>query len=129
MPYQEASASAPTIVLDDFFEELDVKSSLLWMDIQGGEGLALEGAQKLLEAGIPLVLEFDPALLEANGGFSRGFGLLSGYASYVDLGSSVVELHDVGKLQTFYLQALAEGTSHDLLFLANGGSESVGSRV
>lgn len=125
LPDHEASAGAPTILLDDFFGEIDVESSLLWMDIQGGEGLALEGAQKLLEAGIPVVLEFDPALLEANGGFKRGFGCLSGYSSFIDLGSSVLELHDVGTLQTFYSNALAMGTSHDLLFLATVGSESV----
>ncbi|MEJ6758464.1 MAG: FkbM family methyltransferase [Pontimonas sp.] len=129
LPDQEASATTPTIVLDSFFEEIDVETSLLWMDIQGGEGLALEGARNLLEAGIPVVLELDPTLLEPNGGLSRGFSLLGGYASFVDLGSPFLEHQDVGSLGTFYAQALAAGTWHDLLFVPAGHFESSPARM
>lgn len=40
------------------------KGAMLWMDIQGHEAKALAGATRLLSEGIPIVLEFDPALLE-----------------------------------------------------------------
>lgn len=42
--------------------------SLLWMDIEGYEGHALEGAQSLLSSGIPLVAEFHPEFLAKSGG-------------------------------------------------------------
>jgi len=42
--------------------------SLLWMDIEGYEGHALEGAKSLLSSGIPLVSEFNPEFLAKAGG-------------------------------------------------------------
>lgn len=42
--------------------------SLLWMDIEGYEGHALDGAQSLLSSGIPLVAEFHPEFLAQSGG-------------------------------------------------------------
>ena len=42
--------------------------SLLWMDIEGYEGHALDGAKSLLSSGIPLVSEFNPEFLRNSGG-------------------------------------------------------------
>lgn len=42
--------------------------SLLWMDIEGYEGHALEGAKSLLSSGTPLVSEFHPEFLARAGG-------------------------------------------------------------
>ncbi len=51
-------------------DDLDLPSvpSLLWMDIEGYEGHALVGAERLLGTGTPAVCEFNPAYLEQSGG-------------------------------------------------------------
>ncbi|MDI3489245.1 MAG: hypothetical protein PWP11_522 [Thauera sp.] len=51
-------------------------NSLLWMDIEGHEGHALKGAERLLATGIPVVCEFNPEFLIQSGGmnaFRRAF--------------------------------------------------------
>lgn len=52
--------------LDDLNIKLD--NALLWMDIEGYEGHALQGASALLATGVPLVSEFNPTYLSASGG-------------------------------------------------------------
>ncbi|GAB1594492.1 FkbM family methyltransferase [Lysobacter claricitrinus] len=52
--------------LDDL--DLPTHRSLLWMDIEGYEGHALRGAPRLLQAGTPVVAEFNPAFLGDQGG-------------------------------------------------------------
>ena len=50
-------------------DDIDVPSkSLLWMDIEGYEGHALDGAKLLLSSGIPVVAEFHPEFLAQSGG-------------------------------------------------------------
>lgn len=51
-------------------DDLDLPSvpSLLWMDIEGYEGHALVGAERLLGTGTPAVCEFNPTYLEQSGG-------------------------------------------------------------
>lgn len=50
-------------------DDLDFPSqSLLWMDIEGYEGHALDGAKSLLSSGVPLVAEFHPEFLAQSGG-------------------------------------------------------------
>lgn len=58
----------PSTRLDDV--EYPRADSLLWMDIEGYEGHALRGATQLLAAGIPVVVEFNPELLDASNGFA-----------------------------------------------------------
>jgi len=60
--------------LDDLDVQLD--GSLLWMDIEGYEGHALQGASRLLAAGVPVVSEFNPRFLSESGGISAFFDLL-----------------------------------------------------
>lgn len=43
-------------------------NSLLWMDIEGYEGHALKGAERLLATGMPVVCEFNPEFLMQSGG-------------------------------------------------------------
>lgn len=66
---------------------LDVAEiGLLWIDAQGHEPFVLEGATRLVEAGVPLVLEYTPAALEANGGLEFLEGLArEHYTTVVDL--------------------------------------------
>jgi len=53
---QEVSVRA----LDEFIDEFVPGSTLIYMDIQGYEGLALKGASELIAAAPPLVIEFWP---------------------------------------------------------------------
>jgi len=46
--------------LDEFIDEFVPGSTLIYMDIQGYEGLALKGASELIAAAPPLVIEFWP---------------------------------------------------------------------
>lgn len=52
--------------------------SLLWMDIEGYEGHALEGAKSLLSSGTPLVSEFHPEFLARAGGLEAFMQALEG---------------------------------------------------
>lgn len=56
----------PSSKLDDL--DLSAAHSLLWMDIEGYEGHALAGAERLLSTGTPAVCEFNPTYLEQSGG-------------------------------------------------------------
>lgn len=53
-------------------DDLDISSAnaLLWMDIEGYEGHALKGADKLLGTGMPIVCEFNPYFLRRSGGLA-----------------------------------------------------------
>ncbi|MNM99952.1 Methyltransferase domain protein [compost metagenome] len=48
--------------------DLPLDSALLWMDIEGYEGHALDGAASLLARRVPIVAEFNPGYLAASGG-------------------------------------------------------------
>jgi FkbM family methyltransferase len=63
-------ASVPVYRLDDLLDNASVAASdvaLIWMDVQGHESHVLEGAQKTLEAGMPVVAEFWPYGLARTG--------------------------------------------------------------
>lgn len=117
-PTLEATRSmSRAIVLDSLFESVEPRGALLWMDIQGAEGIALMGSKKLLSREIPVVLEFDAKLLEPNGGISVGFELLANYEGFVDLGSKSVGVLPMSELGELYATSLESGASFDLLFL------------
>jgi hypothetical protein len=48
------------------------ENTLIWMDTQGYEGYVLAGARGWLDAGTPLVMEFDPYLMKR----VNSFGLM-----------------------------------------------------
>lgn len=54
------SQEVPVRALDDFLDEFTPGSTLIYMDIQGYEGLALKGAAQLIANAPPLVIEFWP---------------------------------------------------------------------
>lgn len=105
------------IVLDSLAERIHPRGALLWMDIQGAEGIALSGAAELLTLEIPVVLEFDAKLLEPNGGLSVGFEILANYEGFIDLGSQSTRVIPVSELEKFYGVSRETGSSFDLLFL------------
>jgi hypothetical protein len=55
------------------------------MDTQGYEGYVLAGARQWLEAGTPLVMEFDPYLMKRASSFELLKAALANYAGFHDL--------------------------------------------
>jgi FkbM family methyltransferase len=73
--------------LDTIVQSACPKSWLIWMDTQGYEGFILKGAPKILEAKVPMVLEFWPyGMTAANSYPALKEGLLR-YSTYYDLRS------------------------------------------
>lgn len=64
----EEGIPVPSSKLDDL--ALPAAHSLLWMDIEGYEGHALQGAQKILATGLPFVAEFNRSLLSKSNGLT-----------------------------------------------------------
>jgi FkbM family methyltransferase len=50
--------------LDTIMKDFDPKETLLWVDVQGYEGFVLEGGINTLRKKSPLVIEFEPYLIE-----------------------------------------------------------------
>lgn len=82
--------SVPAVAIDELVDggELDPADiGAVWIDVQGHEGHALAGAVKVLEAQVPVVLEYWPAGLRAAGGFELlGELIAAHYERIVDLG-------------------------------------------
>lgn len=84
----DAGISVAEMRLDDL--AIPLENSLLWMDIEGYEGHALEGASRMLDAGMPVVSEFNPRFLDASGG-SMAFETALGHRKLYDLGNDAKE--------------------------------------
>jgi FkbM family methyltransferase len=83
-----ASIDVDVVTLDDALaargsEPVDV--GLVWVDTQGHEGHVLDGASRLVAAGVPLVLAIRPAKLRKTGGADRLLARIEGYETAVDL--------------------------------------------
>ena len=59
--------------------------TLIWMDIQGHEGIALAGSPRTLAGTPPLVLEFCPALMREAGSYDALKASIIGYSGFHDL--------------------------------------------
>ena len=71
--------------------ELDLDTvGLVWIDAQGHEGHVLGGALKILERGIPTLIEFWPYALQRAGGLDELTALIGAHFG------SVVDLEGVG---------------------------------
>ncbi|HWT92279.1 MAG TPA: FkbM family methyltransferase [Solirubrobacteraceae bacterium] len=60
----------PAVTLDADLERLAIAPAdvaLLWLDVQGHEPSVLRGARSVLEAGVPIVTEFHPDMLDSAG--------------------------------------------------------------
>ena len=77
----------PMITLDSILNEIDLKSTILWMDVQGYEWHVLKGASTFLSACVPLILEFSPSELHSFDALDKLITLLSDseYNTYWDL--------------------------------------------
>ena len=81
------SITVPVRRLDDFIPNEEGIECILWIDVQGFETQVLCGAQAMLAKTWPLVLEFTPQDLKANGTLDLFIGLLtqSAYSRFFDL--------------------------------------------
>jgi hypothetical protein len=115
-----ASDSLDTILAD--FSEGDFASTLVWIDTQGYEGMALKGASVILAKKCPLAVEFWPyGLKRANCYDAFKHAVVSNYRVFYDLASSQPSAHPVSEQSIDFLyNELGEenGNSNaDLLFL------------
>ena len=79
----------PATTIDQVTTQLSPQRDLLWMDIQGYEAKALEGAEHARSLRIPIVLEFWPEGLSRNGvTIEKIMSLLSLYSEFTDLSES-----------------------------------------
>ena len=70
--------------LDKVAPNLKKGNSLIWMDVQGHEGIVLNGAKQSIEKKIPMVLEFTPSFIKDNNSYDY-FKLLLRYSVVYDL--------------------------------------------
>ena len=70
--------------LDKVAPNLKKGNSLIWMDVQGHEGIVLNGAKQSIEKQIPMVLEFTPSFIKDNNSYDY-FKLLLRYSVVYDL--------------------------------------------
>ena len=70
--------------LDKVAPNLKKGNSLIWMDVQGHEGIVLNGMKQSIEKQVPLVLEFTPFFIKENFSYDY-FKLLLRYSIVYDL--------------------------------------------
>lgn len=91
---------------------------LLWVETQGFEAFVLRGATSLIDAGVPVVVEYCPAALEATGSLDALEELIvANFSTVVDLrllshgivGDAVLNADQIGRLrQRFRINELTD---------------------
>ncbi len=123
---QASGMSVDMIPLDSVAVGLDLHKTILWMDVQGYEAYALQGANCFIEAGAPLITEFSPKELGSFDSCETFLSVItaSGYGAFYDLNAAQPEALSVNRTA---LQALCDkleqhNTFTDLLFLPGHAS-------
>ena len=84
-----ASSGKITSVKSDTFDSVvpavDRNSCLIWMDTQGYEGIILQGAQHIIRAQVPMVVEFWPEGMKRMRSYPALRDAMSHYKEYYDL--------------------------------------------
>lgn len=79
------TVEVPACTLDSIVED-PARVGLVWVDVQGHEAHVLAGAERVVEAGVPWVLEYWPYGLRAAGSLDRLHQQVAGrFAWFVDL--------------------------------------------
>ena len=106
----------PSATLDSICRTEAGDDVLVWMDVQGFEGIALAGAKDFLARRVPMVLEFCPYLMVRARSFSALKQSLAGYSGFLDLESGKA-FRPIAELQALY-DELGEGQAFtDILVL------------
>lgn len=103
--------------LDDLVDSPSHSADLLWMDVQGYEVEVLRGAPRLLEAGVPIVLEVWPYGLAEQQSLTGLPEFLSSYRSFVDLSSSDATPRPISAVADLYEEYGLDGAFTDILVL------------
>ena len=99
----------PATTIDQVTTQLSPQRDLLWMDIQGYEAIALQGAKNARSLRIPIVLEFWPEGLSRNGvTIERMMSLLLPYGEFTDLSQSEAGFQSLSELPKLW-EALISG--------------------
>jgi FkbM family methyltransferase len=108
---------------DALLPDLAMDRCIAWMDIQGFEGLALEGATRITQNHVPLVVEFWPYGMQRAGTYEKLKQGVSDYSQFFHLGQldpvAPAPPRPIATLDAF-LQALDSGNKDvdaNLLFL------------
>lgn len=83
------AVAVPVEPLDLFLEAQDIAAGdlgLVWIDVQGHEPEVIEGMPRILEAGVPLVIEFNAADYGVEGVDRFASGLSSHYDGFFAIG-------------------------------------------
>ena len=99
-----ASVEVPALTLDSLVDD-PARVGLVWADAQGHEAHVLAGAERLIEAGVPWVIEYWPYGLHAAGTLDRLHDLIGErFGRFVDLraGGGPRPASEVAELATRY---------------------------
>jgi FkbM family methyltransferase len=109
------------IRLNSIFDELEICKTILWMDIQGYEAYALQGASEFIKAGVPLITEFAPNELRSFNSLDLFINTIinSSYKILVDLNAPIPHLVPLSEenLRELLINLDNKGDFTDLLFL------------
>jgi FkbM family methyltransferase len=104
-----------TTTLDDLLKDA-TDATLIWMDIQGYEGIALGGARRTLTRTPPIVLEFCPFLMTHSGSYDMLKAAVAHYRGFYDLGQPSA-LRSVASLDALHASLGQTGNFTDILLL------------
>ncbi len=90
---------------------------MLWMDIQGYEGHALQGAPQLLAQRHPLVLEFWPYGMLRSDSFSALRSATAHYSGFFDLAKPMQPLRRMAELEDLFNETGTDGPFTDILVI------------
>ncbi len=83
----------PSTTLDALLSDVDLSKVFIWIDVQGFEGFALQGATNVFKAKAPVALEFWPYGMGRAGSYDllKAALLGSGYTQFYDLSNPVAQ--------------------------------------
>jgi hypothetical protein len=110
-----ATVEVVSTTLDDLLKD-GAEGVLIWMDIQGHEGIALSGSPRTLALRPPLVLEFCPQLMHLGGSYAALKSAVAGYRGFYDL-ERPAALQPVAALDLLYETLGSRGNFTDILVL------------
>lgn len=118
---QGDGVNVPMVALDSLAADLDLSQCILWMDVQGYEAFALQGARAFMAAGVPLIAEFSREEFDSTDSFDLFVSLVTeaGYSVFFDLNATPPKATplDRAALEDLSERLTQQGTFTDLLFL------------
>lgn len=120
-PASGEGVSVPMVALDSLAGALDLSHCILWMDVQGYEAFALQGAREFTAAGVPLIAEFSREEFDSTDSFDLFVSLVTsaGYSVFFDLNAAPPKAIPLSRaaLEDLSDRLTEKGTFTDLLFL------------